>query len=335
MTQKNKSPLQNKVILVTGGTGSWGTQFVETALQFHNPQQIRILSRHEQLQVEMERRFPKCTYLIGDVRDLERLKLATAGCDIVIHAAALKQVPKCEYDPFECLASNVYGSQNVILAALYNRVEKVIAISTDKAVSPINTYGRSKALMESLMSQANAFRGKSFKTLFSCVRYGNVAGSRGSVLPLFEEQIKEGRPLSITSMEMTRFWILLSQGVQFVIDSIGRMKGGEVFVPKIPTAGIMDIAAAVVSNHFGKPLSSYPHVVTGIRPGEKIHEVLVSENESYHTKEHKNFFCVEPEHPFWQVKTDGKPLPEGFSYTSLNNPWKLSAEEIRKMIWNF
>lgn len=322
MTKTKQSPLQNKTILVTGGTGSWGQAFVAEAIK-HNPQAIRIFSRGEFLQSEMQKKFPDCTYLIGDVRDLERLKLAFAGVDIVCHAAALKQILACEYSPDEAVKTNIQGSRNVVMAALDRGVEKVMALSTDKAAEPQTHYGKTKAAMESLVTQANSYRGKTFKTRFSCVRYGNVLGSRGSVVPLFKEQAKTG-VLTVTHREMTRFWLTLQDGVLFVINCLSTMEGGEIFVPKIASAKMLDLAKAIAPEAKCK--------FVGIRSSEKIHEVLLTVAESRHSRDMGSFFCIEPEHKFWKMKTDGNPLPEGFSYTSLNNPWKLSVEEIRSML---
>lgn len=319
--------IENKVILVTGGTGSFGQKFTEIALRNHNPKAIRIFSRGELLQLQMNHRFsndPKLRFFVGDVRDRERIYRAMNDVDIVIHAAALKQVPTCEYNPIEAVKTNIEGTINIIDAAIDNNVEKAIAISTDKAVQPVNLYGATKLVMEKLFIQANVYT-SSKKTKFSCTRYGNVVGSRGSVIPLFMDQ-KETGEISITDERMTRFWITLEQGVNFVIKCIDRMSGGEIFIPKIPTMKIMDIADAIAPEAKRK--------IIGIRPGEKINEVLLTSEEATHSKEFDEFFAVEPEFPFWgkfNLK-DGKPLPRDFKYTSDNDKWTLSKEELGRII---
>jgi UDP-N-acetylglucosamine 4,6-dehydratase (inverting) len=263
-------------------------------------------------------------FFIGDVRDRDRLRRAMTNCDIVVHAAALKQVPTCEYNPIEAVRTNIDSSINVIDAAIDNGIERVIAISTDKAVYPVNLYGATKMTAEKLFIQGNSYSGK-INTKFSCVRYGNVIGSRGSVIPLFLEQKQTGT-ITITNEKMTRFWITLNQGVNFVIDCIGRMKGGEIFVPKIPSMNITDLAEAIAPGAKRK--------VIGIRPGEKIHEILLTEDEARHSKEFDDSFVIEPEHPFWNVNNlkGGKPLLEGFGYMSENNDKWLSKEYLIKII---
>lgn len=319
--------LQNKVILVTGGTGSFGEKFTEIVLKEHNPKAIRIFSRGELLQQEMHQKFnndPRLRFLIGDVRDRERVYRAMNGVDIVVHAAALKQVPTCEYNPIEAVRTNVDGATNVVYAAIDNGVEKAIAISSDKAVHPVNLYGATKLVMERLFVQANVYTGGR-KTLFSCVRYGNVVGSRGSVIPLFLEQRKEGM-ITITDEKMTRFWITLEQGVRFVIDCISRMHGGEVFIPKTPSMKITDLADIIAPEA--------EREVIGIRPGEKVNEILLTEEESRHALEFDNYFVIEPEHPFWKKDNlkGGKSLPYGFRYTSDNNGWWLTKEELKRIV---
>ena len=322
-------PLQNKVILVTGGTGSFGQGFTEIALKEHKPKVIRILSRGELLQQEMWRRFnddERLRFFIGDVRDRERVYRAMNGVDIVVHAAALKQVPTCEYNPVEAVRTNVDGATNVIDAAIDNGVEKVIDVSTDKAVHPVNLYGATKLVAEKLFVQANSYAGGR-KTTFSCVRYGNVVASRGSIIPLFFEQKESGR-VTITDERMTRFWITLEKGVQFVIDCLGKMQGGEIFVPKLPSMKITNIADVIAPEA--------EREIIGIRPGEKLHEILLTEEEASHSREFDDCFIIEPEHPFWKKDglklKGGKPLAEGFRYASDNNSWWLTKDDLRKVI---
>ncbi len=320
-------PLTGKVILVTGGTGSFGHKFVEVVLRDHNPAVVRIFSRGELLQQEMRQKFnndERLRFFIGDVRDRDRVYRAMNGVDIVVHAAALKQVPTCEYNPIEAVRTNIDGAVNVIDAAIDNGVEKAIAISSDKAVQPVNLYGATKLVMERLFVQANVYTGGQ-GIRFSCVRYGNVIGSRGSVIPLFLEQRKNGK-VTITDERMTRFWITLEQGVRFVIDCIDSMRGGEVFVPKIPSMNIMDLADVIAPEA--------QREVIGIRPGEKVNEILLTEEESGHTLEFDKYFVIAPEHDFWERDSlkGGKPLPRDFKYTSGNNSWWLTSEELQRMI---
>jgi len=320
------SLFDDKTILITGGTGSFGKKFTEILLSEHDPESVRIYSRGELLQMEMQNRFDdsRLRFLIGDVRDRDRLYRAASGVDIIVHAAALKHVPACEYNPIEAVRTNVEGSVNVIDAAIDNSVEKVMAISTDKAVHPVNLYGATKMVAEKLFTQGNAYTGLR-KTRFSCVRYGNVIGSRGSVIPLFKEQRKNG-VITITDDRMTRFWITLEQGVRFVMDCTARMKGGEIFVPKIPSMKVIDLAMVVAPDAERK--------VIGIRSGEKLHEILLTEDEARHTREFDNYFVIEPEHPFWGKDNfmDGKSLPEGFRYTSDGNDEWLTEDEIEKIV---
>jgi len=319
--------LNNKTILVTGGSGSFGMKFTEIVLRYYKPKVIRIFSNNEFEQFQMQQKFKedkRLRYFIGDVRDKDRVYRAMNGADIVVHAAALKEVPACEYNPFEAVKTNIIGSQNVIDAAIDNDVEKVINLSTDKAVNPVNLYGASKLCAEKLFIQANSYVGTR-KTKFSCTRYGNVMGSRGSVVPLFLEQKIRGI-LTITDKRMTRFWITLEEGVHFVINCIRLMKGGEIFIPKIPSLRIINLAKVIAPKAKIK--------ITGIRPGEKIHEILLSTEEARHSKEFDRYFVVEPEFPFWRRKNlkGGKALPEGFKYTSGTNKKWLTKKQIRKML---
>jgi UDP-N-acetylglucosamine 4,6-dehydratase/5-epimerase len=314
-------------VLVTGGTGSFGQKLTEIMLRECNPRKLVIFSRDELKQHEMRTRgldHPSLRYFIGDVRDVDRLRRAMTGIDIVVHAAALKQVPACEYNPIEAVMTNVMGARNVIEAALDMGVKKVMAISSDKAVNPVNIYGATKLVAEKLFIQGNAYSGAG-ETRFSCVRYGNVVGSRGSVIPLFLGQRHNGK-VTLTDERMTRFWLTLEQGVRFVIRCIEQMHGGEVFVPKIPSMSILDLVKAVVPEC---------HVETiGIRPGEKLHEILVSEDEVRQALELDDMFVIKPAHPWWQIGnwSDGRPLPEGYRYASNSNARWLSVDELRQMI---
>ena len=321
-------PLDKKVILITGGTGSFGKKFVEIVSREYRPSKLIVFSRDELKQHEMRQQFSDCgnsplRYFIGDVRDPGRLARAFSGVDIVIHAAALKQVPACEYNPFEAIQTNIMGGKNVIDAALDRGVQKVIAISTDKAVNPVNLYGATKLCSEKMFVQANSYRGDK-GARFSCARYGNVVGSRGSVIPVFREQAKNGS-VTITDARMTRFWITLEQGVRFVIRCIEQMHGGEIFVPKIPSMRLTDLAKAVA------PQCELKYI--GIRPGEKIHELLISEDEARNAVELHDMYVVRPAHPWWSVENwaGAKPLPEDFSYASNNNARWLTIEELREL----
>ena len=323
-------PFTNKVILVTGGTGSFGKKFNQLVLKEHNPKAIRIFSRGELKQQQMREQFQqfpnseKLRFFIGDVRDRDRLHRAMNGVDIVIHAAALKQVPTCEYNPIEAVKTNIDGAANVIDAAIDNNVEKVMALSTDKAVHPVNLYGATKLVAEKLFIQGNTYSGGR-KTKFSCVRYGNVMASRGSVIPIFQEQRKNGT-VTITDKNMTRFWITQKQAVRFIIDCIEKMKGGEIFIPKIPSMKIIDLAQAIA------PKSKIK--ITGIRPGEKIDEVLLTGEEARHAKEFDKYFVVEPEYAFWNKNNfkDGKSLSSDFTYSSGDNDQWLTKAELNKML---
>jgi len=316
---------KDKVVLVTGGTGSFGKKFIEIMLHEYHPAKIIVYSRDELKQHEMRTTgysHPSLRYFIGDVRDEQRLKRAFQGVNIVIHAAALKQVPACEYNPMEAIKTNILGSSNVIEAALDAGVWRVMALSTDKAVNPVNLYGATKLCAEKLFVQSNAYAGRG-NTRFSCVRYGNVVGSRGSVVPVFLRQRTNGK-ITLTDTRMTRFWISLEQGVRFVIRCTEQMHGGEVFVPKIPSMKVIDLARAVAPDTEME--------VIGIRPGEKLHEVLVSEDEARSTIELDDMFVVQPTEPLWfghdwaQV---GRLLPDGFRYTSDNNEQWLTIEQIK------
>jgi UDP-N-acetylglucosamine 4,6-dehydratase/5-epimerase len=318
------------VILVTGGTGSFGRKFVEIMLREYQPAKLIVFSRDELKQHEMRASgfdHPSLRYFIGDVRDLERLRRAMHGVDIVVHAAALKQVPACEYNPMEAIKTNILGSGNVIEAALDSGVQKVLALSTDKAVNPVNLYGATKLAAEKLFIQSNAYAG-GMATRFSCVRYGNVVGSRGSVIPIFLQQRQDGK-LTITDERMTRFWITLENGARFVIRCLADMQGGEVFIPKIPSMKLVDLAKAIA-----------PHAeleVVGIRPGEKLHEVLIHEDEARSAVDREGMYVVIPSVTLWQrdLEYPGVLLPEGFRYASDTNPEWLSVEQIRQMVAPF
>jgi len=321
----------DKVILVTGGTGSFGKEFIKIMLDEYHPAKLIVFSRDELKQHEMRVAgfdHPSLRYFIGDVRDVDRLRRAMHGVHIVVHAAALKQVPACEYNPMEAIKTNILGSSNVIEAALDAGVEKVLALSTDKAVNPVNLYGATKLAAEKLFVQSNAYAGGT-ATRFSCVRYGNVVGSRGSVVPIFLQQRGNGR-LTVTDQRMTRFWLTLEQGVRFVIQRIEQMCGGEVFVPKIPSMNLVDLAKAIA------PEAEIDFV--GIRPGEKLHEVLISEDEARGTLELEDMFVVQPSGVLWfghSWQEQGHSLPDGFLYASNNNPQWLTVEQIKKMVEPF
>jgi UDP-N-acetylglucosamine 4,6-dehydratase len=321
----------DQVVLVTGGTGSFGKKFVEIILREYQPAKVIIYSRDELKQHEMRVGGfddPRLRYFLGDVRDLPRLRRAMQGVDIVVHAAALKQVPACEYNPMEAVKTNIIGTSNVVDAAIDAKVEKVLALSTDKAVTPVNLYGATKLTAEKLVVASNAYAGD-MQTRLSCVRYGNVVGSRGSVVPIFIKQRASGR-LTITDERMTRFWLSLEQGVRFVIQAVERMHGGEVFVPKIPSTRIVDLARVIA------PEAKIENI--GIRPGEKLHEMMISRDESRSTVELENMFVVQPVGTLWfrhDWSQEGTPTPDGFKYTSDNNNEWLSDEEIRALVRPF
>ena len=314
-------------VLVTGGTGSFGKRFVEVMLREYHPQKLVIFSRDELKQHEMRISGlddPSLRYFLGDVRDTDRLQRALAGITVVVHAAAIKQVPVCENNPFEAIQTNIIGSRNVIDAAVNQRVKRILALSTDKAVNPINLYGATKLCAEKMFVQANAYAG-GLDCGFSCARYGNVVGSRGSVIPIFLEQRKRGK-ITLTDRRMTRFCITLDQGVRFVIRCLEEMHGGEIFVPKIPSMRLVDLAEAIV------PSSQIEEV--GIRPGEKLHEVLVSEDEARNTLESDGMYVIQPAHPWWKPDHRGQveALPEGFRYASETNTEWLTKRELRELI---
>ncbi len=324
----------NKVVLVTGGTGSFGKKFIEIMLKEYHPTKLIVFSRDELKQHEMRVAgldHPSLRYFIGDVRDQPRLRRAFDGVDIVVHTAALKQVPACEYNPMEAVKTNILGSGNVIDAALDAGVEKVLALSTDKAVNPVNLYGATKLAAEKLFIQSNYYAGIK-ETRLSCTRYGNVVGSRGSVVPKFIKQRGNGGCITITDERMTRFWISLEQGVRFVVRCLEEMHGGEVFVPKIPSMAMVDLAHAIA------PQSKVE--ITGIRPGEKLHEVLISDDEARNTVELEDMFVVMPAMSLpirsrllgrdWEGI--GQPLSDGFRYASNTNPHWLSVEQIQQMV---
>ncbi|HEY8583114.1 MAG TPA: UDP-N-acetylglucosamine 4,6-dehydratase (inverting) [Capillimicrobium sp.] len=318
--------LTDKTVLVTGATGSFGTRFIERLLTDHHPAAIRIYSRDELKQSELQRRFAdddRLRYLLGDVRDLPRLVRATRGVDVIIHAAALKQVPACEYNPFEAVQTNIVGAENIVSAAIENDVPLTMALSTDKAVNPVNLYGATKLAAEKIIAQGNAYAADS-RARFASVRYGNVVGSRGSVVPLFKAQAETG-VITITDERMTRFWITLDQAVTFVLDCLDRMGGGEVFVPRIPSMRVTDIADALAPDCERR--------VIGIRPGEKLHEVLLTEDEARHSVETDLGYVVVPEYASWPMRDHGPlgTLPAGFRYSSDANDAWLGVDDLREM----
>ncbi len=322
-----------KSILVTGGTGSFGKKFIAALLSRYQPKRVIVFSRDELKQFEMQQDFtsPAMRFFIGDVRDKERMVQAMRGVDFVVHAAALKQVPAAEYNPTECIKTNIHGAENVIHAAIENGVEKVIALSTDKAASPINLYGATKLVSDKLFVAANNIVGK-LEPRFSVVRYGNVVGSRGSVVPFFRQLIAKGAAeLPITDPRMTRFWITLQQGVDFVFKSFDRMQGGEIFVPKIPSVRIPDLAEAMAP--------TMPTRVVGIRPGEKLHETMCPRDDSHLTIEYPDHFVIRPSitfsHPLDYRSNPlgeiGEPVAQGFEYSSGSNPHFLSLAELQEL----
>lgn len=324
--------LDGKSVLITGGTGSFGQAFVKIALQQFKPKRLIVFSRDEMKQYEMalkydDQRHPCMRYFIGDVRDVDRLEMAMRDVDMVVHAAALKHVPAAEYNPFECIHTNVMGAENVVKAAIRCGVEKVIALSTDKAANPINLYGASKLASDKIFVAANHL--STGATSFSVVRYGNVLGSRGSVVPLFKRLIAEGADhLPVTDDRMTRFWITLPQGVRFVLSSIAMMKGGEIFIPKIPSAKIVDITSALAP---GLPIK-----ITGIRPGEKIHEVLITEDDARTTLDLDDRYIITPALSFWEpdnfAELSPKRVRDGFRYSSDTNQVQLDEGGLREIL---
>ncbi|MCH8072999.1 MAG: UDP-N-acetylglucosamine 4,6-dehydratase (inverting) [Proteobacteria bacterium] len=322
----------NSVVMITGGTGSFGKKYTETVLDRYSPRKIIIYSRDELKQFEMQQVYHQdcMRYFIGDVRDAERLRKAMHGVDYVIHAAAMKQVPAAEYNPTECIKTNIHGAENVIEAAIANNVKKVIALSTDKATSPINLYGATKLVSDKLFVAANNMVGEK-QTRFACVRYGNVVGSRGSVVPFFKGLVAQGADeLPITHELMTRFWITLQQGVDLVLRNFDRMHGGEIFVPRIPSIRIMDLAEAYAPETATR--------IVGIRPGEKLHEVMCPADDSHLTIEFEDHYVICPSIKFYDKDIDfrtdalgdvGQPVDQGFEYNSGTNPHFLSVQEIR------
>jgi UDP-N-acetylglucosamine 4,6-dehydratase len=319
--------LDDKVVLVTGGTGSFGKKFVETVVDEYRPRKLIVFSRDELKQFEMshvfsEERFPCMRYFIGDVRDRDRLYRAMDGVDIVLHCAAMKQVPTAEYNPIEAVKTNIMGAANVIDAAIDRNVKKVIALSTDKAANPVNLYGATKLCSDKLFVAANSYSGQ-HGTQFSVVRYGNVVGSRGSVIPYFKKTRCNG-VLSITEPRMTRFWITLEQAVQFVLMCLERMHGGEIFVPKIPSMNIMDLAKAIA------PECRID--IVGIRPGEKLHETMVPEDDARHTVEYEDCYVILPPARANGSRNGGRPCPDGFRYSSDNNKVWLTVDQLRALV---
>jgi len=324
--------LNNKKILITGGTGSFGKKITEIILKRYQPSKLIIFSRDELKQFEMEQKFPRdkyrcMRYFIGDVRDKDRLWRAFDGVDIIIHAAALKHVPVAEYNPIEAIRTNINGAENVINVAADRRIEKVVALSTDKAVNPINLYGATKLCSDKLFIAANGFVGKpDDKTMFSVVRYGNVVGSRGSVIPFFLKEMEKGI-LPITDPRMTRFWMTLEQSANFVLQSLDRMTGGEIFVPKLPSMNIMDLAKAICPECETR--------IVGIRPGEKLHEVLITSDAAANTIEFDDYYIIKPAFKHFSFEPSDcnfKPVSENFEYASDTNSWKLDSEKMISII---
>ncbi len=332
MTDLVAKAIDGKSILITGGTGSFGQAFVRSVLARYAPKRLVIYSRDELKQFEMQQHFDpikhRCLrYFLGDVRDLERLKMALRDIDTVIHAAALKQVPAAEYNPTECIHTNVLGAENLVMACIGMGVKRLLALSTDKACNPINLYGASKLASDKIFVAANKLSGEN-GTIFSCVRYGNVVGSRGSVVPFFQRLIEEGKDeLPITDVRMTRFWITLRQGVDFVLSCLEEMRGGEIFIPKIPSMRIIDLAEAMAPGVNQK--------IIGIRAGEKLHEVMVTEDDARHTIELLDRYIIEPSHiasVAGDIRSGAKPAGDGFRYSSdSNNQW-LDAQKLQELI---
>lgn len=320
--------LTGKTILLTGGTGSFGNAFARRILDEHPTTTLRVFSRDELKQSDMATAFgnhPRLRFFIGDVRNKARLTRATQGANIVIHAAAMKQVPACEYNPFEAVQTNILGTQHVVDAAIDSGVEMVVALSTDKAVNPVNLYGATKLCEEKLVVQGNSYAAAS-ATRLACVRYGNVVGSRGSVVPVFQRLRDEGKPITITDERMTRFWLTLDSAVDLVMYALDNMRGGEVFVPRIPSMRVTDLARAIAPDQ--------PIEKIGIRPGEKLHEVMITADEARHTLRVGDVFVVLPESASWTKGTDwsGESLPDGFSYSSGENDVWLDAGQLTEMM---
>ena len=323
-------PLNGKTILVTGGTGSFGQKFIKTILERFKPKKLIVFSRDELKQFEMSQEFLQTSkeggvrYFLGDVRDIDRLRRAFDGVDIIVHAAALKQIPACEYNPFEAVKTNILGTQNVVDASIDCGVEKVLALSTDKAVSPVNLYGGTKLCAEKLVVHGNLYSRKG-KTIMSCARYGNVMGSRGSVVLLFLEQRKKGK-ITVTDPRMTRFFITLEQGIDFIINCLQTMNGGEVFVPKIPSMRIMDLVEAIAPGCEVETI--------GVRPGEKIHELLISQDESRSAYDTGGMYVILPS--FYEenqnIPGDAKRVPDDFTFSSDANEDWLSVEQLRDLV---
>lgn len=323
--------LDGHSILITGGTGSFGRQFVRTVLRCYHPTRLVVFSRDELKQSEMAEELPptkflSLRYFLGDVRDQQRLEMALRGIDIVVHAAALKQIPAAEYNPFECINTNVLGAENVVRAAIRAGVKKVIALSTDKAVNPINLYGASKLAADKIFIASNHLSGEGGPR-FSVVRYGNVLGSRGSVVPFFQKLAKNGaKSLPLTHPDMTRFWISKQQGVNFVLSCLDMMDRGEIFVPKMPSMRIADLASALAPE--------LKHAIVGIRPGEKLHEMLITPDDASHTLDQEDRYVIVPAVAMWPAarRDHEKRVPEGFTYSSDNNPHKLTKQELLRMV---
>ena len=326
-----RADLDGKPVLITGGTGSFGQEFVRRVLADYTPERLIVFSRDELKQYEMEQsypvaRYPCLRYFIGDVRDYERLELAMRDVDVVVHAAAMKHVPAAEYNPFECIKTNVHGAENVVRAAIKLDVDRIIALSTDKAANPINLYGASKLASDKIFVAANNLVGRK-RTRFSIVRYGNVVGSRGSVVPHFRNLLRNGsKTVPITDPRMTRFWMTIEQGVAFVQSCLAMMGGGEIFVPKIPSMSIMDLAAAIVPERETE--------IVGIRPGEKLHEVLIPTDDARHTLELEDRFVVTPSFNYWSEDNHatGEPVDEVFTYASNTNDELLDSTQLRELL---
>ena len=325
--------IDGKSILITGGTGSFGHRFVETVLDLHDPRRLIVFSRDEMKQYDMQHKFPESRYpcmryFIGDVRNAERLEMAMRDVDYVIHAAALKHVTAAEYNPFECVQTNIHGAENVVNAAIRNNVKSVVALSTDKAASPANLYGATKLASDKIFVAGNNLSGQSL-TRFSVVRYGNVLGSRGSVIPFFNKLIAENaKALPITDLRMTRFWITLQQGVDFVLSSLEMMQGGEIYVPKIPSMRITDLAQCMAPD--------LPMEEVGIRPGEKLHEVMITEDDSRTTFELPDRYVIEPPFNWWSTHREpiagSAPVEDGYRYSSDTNPLWITSDEMRTLL---